>query len=99
MGDWLTLSGAAEKYGPEDDEKVVVLRWDNWAAPTSEDLVSPILRYSQYDDVSLYPPVEGDSVDYYYVDEYGEIYSTEEMIEEPPNWFDPPEEVPPWYDS
>lgn len=87
LGDWMTLSEAAEEFGPEGDEKVVVLRWDNWAAPTSDDLVRPIFRYSDYDDLTVRQPPEGDSIDYYYVDEDGEIYTIEEMREDPPDWY------------
>lgn len=91
----MTLSEAAETYGPDGDTKVVVLRWDNWADPLTSDLVSPIAGYEDTDDVELRRPNTG--TERYYVDRSGDVYDIDAMLAGEPDWFDPPAEPPDWY--
>ena len=89
-----TLGDAVEEQGPENDEILVVFRWDNWKAGTDDDLVNPIYRYSDPDDFSLTPPSEGPSIDYYYATPDDRIRNIDEMYYDPPEWYDPPDERP-----
>jgi hypothetical protein len=38
------------------------------------------------------------NITYHYADDNGDHYSTEEMLEGEPEWFDPPEEMPEWHE-
>jgi hypothetical protein len=93
-----SLSGAVEEYGPsKDDEAVVTLiQFDGMADPLSSDLFSPIAGWHDYESVSLRPPRM--NITYHYADDNGDHYSTEEMLEGEPEWFDPPEEMPEWHE-
>jgi hypothetical protein len=92
-----SLSDCAERLGPdpENDISVSLLRWDNMADPLTSDLCSKVAGWEDYDDVPLWTPKLG--VDWYYVDDESNIFDIDEMIEEKPDWFDAPDELPPWY--
>lgn len=92
-----SLSDYAERLGPdpEDDISVSLLRWDNMADPLTSDLCSKIAGWEDYDDVPLWSPKTG--VDWYYVDDEGNIFGMDEMVEGEPDWFEAPDEPPAWY--
>ena len=93
----MSLSEAAEKYGPEGDTEVVVLRWDNWADPLTSDLVSPVAGYEDAGDVELHKSNTG--TDLYYIDTSGDVYGIDAMLAGEPEWFEAPNEPPDWHEN
>jgi hypothetical protein len=91
-----TLSDAIEEYGPEEGDDIVVslLQFDEMANPISSDLFTKIAGWNSYDDIGLMPPKVG--ITYHYVDQNGDQFTTREMLDGEPEWFDPPEEEPEW---
>lgn len=91
-----TLGDAIEEYGPSEGDEIVVslLRFDEMADPLTSDLFTKIAGWSDYDSISLFPPKTG--VTYHYVDQKGNQYTTEEMLNGEPEWFTPPEGEPEW---
>jgi hypothetical protein len=94
-----SLSDAIEEYGPSKNDEVVVrlIQFDGMADPLSSDLFSPIAGWNDYESVSIMPPKM--EITYHYVDDDGNCYNTEEMLDGEPEWFDPPEELPDWYEQ
>ena len=91
-----TLSDAIEEHGPSDDSeiKVSLIQFDGMANLLSSDLFTKISGWSDYESVGLMPPKM--EITYHYVDQGGNHYTTEEMLNGDPEWFDPPEEEPEW---
>ena len=91
-----TMSDAIEEYGPSEEDDIVVslLQFDEMADPLTSDLFTKIAGWSDYESIGLHPPKVG--ITYHYVDQNGDQYTTEEMLDGDPEWFDPPEEDPEW---
>lgn len=91
-----TLGEAIEEYGPEEGDDIVVslLQFDEMADPLTSDLITKIAGWEDYESVGLFPPKVG--ITYHYVDQEGDQYTTEEMLNGEPEWFTPPEEEPDW---
>lgn len=94
----ITMSDAIEKYGPgpDDDEVVILLQWDDMKAPNDPDMVTMIVGWHDYESVGLMPPKP--AIDWYYVDDEENVYTIDDMIAGKPDWFDPPDPAPSWYD-
>ena len=95
--DLYTLSDAVEEYGPDpDDEEVVVLiQWDDMKAPNDTDIATMVAGWHDYDSIGLMP--NRPDVEWYYVDDAGEVFTLKDLIEGKPEWFDTPDPIPNWY--
>ena len=91
-----TLSGAVDEYSPEDSDEIEVrlIQNDEMADPTSNDAFTSIAGWADASDVGLMPPKM--DISYYYVDSESDVYTTREMLDGDPEWFDAPEEEPAW---
>lgn len=96
----MSLSEAAEEFGPdpdEDDMVVNLIRWDEMTDPLEDDLVSVVAGWRDHDSVSLWRA--GPDISYYYVDEAGDVWTVDELAEGEPDWFEAPDPLPDWYEA